>query len=258
MSVFALFRHKFALAVEWIEASVPTYKETSKLDNHLIQLYSKITKQRHNIAFLNNKLGVRPQNTRIPFFETFTEPVLPTSKRGKYITELVFDQIKAATGISASAQRHGQLCRGENLQSAQEQANLKCYYVTNGQPYLFIGPVKVEHLSHFPPVIQYYNVIGNRTIDKIHQQMTPTLYHIYKIREIFKEQKVNSVINLLGINEIPESIWSLLYAATGFDAKSSHFDLHYAVYTPGRWHYGHKDQVRKVVLLLELLQLQLY
>lgn len=56
------------------------------------------------------------------------------------------------------------LCNGKVLQSPDIIKNLNCYYTQNQHPYFYINPVKVEKLSENPPIFQFYELHGNKTI----------------------------------------------------------------------------------------------
>src|SRR5258705_107391 len=62
------------------------------------------------------------------------------------------------------------LCQGIKIQSSKTQAKLKCHYEKRRHPYLYINPVKVEHLSNSPPLFQFYEIISNSTISTLKEQ----------------------------------------------------------------------------------------
>jgi prolyl 4-hydroxylase len=43
--------------------------------------------------------------------------------------------------------------------------NLKCSYLTNGNPFLLIGPIKQEEVFDKPQIWVYYDVITNKQIE---------------------------------------------------------------------------------------------
>ncbi len=59
------------------------------------------------------------------------------------------------------------LCKGKTLQTPEVIKSLKCYYEQYRHPYLYVNPVKVEQLSDTPPILQFYEVLGNSTIDYV-------------------------------------------------------------------------------------------
>lgn len=42
---------------------------------------------------------------------------------------------------------------------------LTCRYVTNGVPFLFLGPLKLEEYSHDPYVVVYHDAIYDSEIE---------------------------------------------------------------------------------------------
>lgn len=56
------------------------------------------------------------------------------------------------------------LCQGEELLSPQENSNLRCKYITNNNPLLKIGPIKIEEASLDPLVVVFHDVLYDSEI----------------------------------------------------------------------------------------------
>lgn len=63
--------------------------------------------------------------------------------------------------------RFTELCKGKVLQSPGTIKNLFCYYNQHQHPYFYINPAKVEQLSENPPIFQFYELHGNKTMDYV-------------------------------------------------------------------------------------------
>ncbi|XP_018564257.1 prolyl 4-hydroxylase subunit alpha-1 [Anoplophora glabripennis] len=65
------------------------------------------------------------------------------------------------------------LCRGEIELPAEVTAKLKCRYVNNDNPFLLIGPFKVEEAYHKPDLFIFHDVLTDSEIETIKRLAVP-------------------------------------------------------------------------------------
>jgi prolyl 4-hydroxylase len=53
------------------------------------------------------------------------------------------------------------------------EGRLRCRYVTNNVPYLYIQPVKMEEAFHKPLIVIYHNVITDDQIETVKKMAQP-------------------------------------------------------------------------------------
>lgn len=61
------------------------------------------------------------------------------------------------------------LCAGNEFQPSKIKSRLCCHLDRKRHPYFILNPLKMEILSESPILIQFYDVLGNGTIEKILQ-----------------------------------------------------------------------------------------
>lgn len=57
------------------------------------------------------------------------------------------------------------------------EGRLRCRYVTNNVPYLFIQPFKMEEAFHKPLIVIYHNVISDDEIETVKKMAQPRVYN---------------------------------------------------------------------------------
>ncbi|EFX85841.1 hypothetical protein DAPPUDRAFT_208740 [Daphnia pulex] len=70
-------------------------------------------------------------------------------------------------------ENYEKLCRGEKLMDPKIEGRLRCRYVTNNVPYLYIQPVKMEEAFHKPLIVIYHNVINDDEIETVKKMAQP-------------------------------------------------------------------------------------
>lgn len=61
------------------------------------------------------------------------------------------------------------------------EGRLRCRYVTNNVPYLFIQPVKMEEAFHKPLIVIYHNVVSDDEIETVKKMAQPRVYNWFII-----------------------------------------------------------------------------
>ncbi|XP_054167390.1 prolyl 4-hydroxylase subunit alpha-1-like [Oppia nitens] len=68
-------------------------------------------------------------------------------------------KLKIVEGESDDYHNYQALCRGENLKTAKEEKNLKCYLTNKGNPLLILQPIKVEVFNENPLVVMFHDLM---------------------------------------------------------------------------------------------------
>lgn len=74
------------------------------------------------------------------------------------------------------------LCRNGTLLRPKQMARLTCHYQTNNNPFLKIGPMKVEEFSLNPYIVVYHDLIYDDEIDYIKDAAKPKVKTNKKLR----------------------------------------------------------------------------
>lgn len=61
------------------------------------------------------------------------------------------------------------------------EGRLRCRYVTNNVPYLFIQPFKMEEAFHKPLIVIYHNVVSDDEIETVKKMAQPRVYNWFII-----------------------------------------------------------------------------
>jgi len=69
----------------------------------------------------------------------------------------------------------GQLCRGETLRSPGMDKNLQCHYLHHHDPYLRLGPFKVEVMNRKPFVAVLHDILYEKEMEAFIEEATPKL-----------------------------------------------------------------------------------
>lgn len=59
------------------------------------------------------------------------------------------------------------MCQGQRSPSPTQLRELRCRYVTNNEPFLLIGPFKMEEIHKDPWIVLYHDAMYNREINLI-------------------------------------------------------------------------------------------
>lgn len=152
-----------------------------------------------------------------------------------------------STGGTGPEAQYLDLCRTPNVQSASMQVNLKCYYEQKRHPFLYVNPVKVEHLSEDPLVFQYYGIVDDKTsrdaMDKIGPNVT--IHRLYGHR-VEKEEMLRNKTSVRTVSAYFKGhriFYTLMEMVTGLQITGSSEDMHFVEYTYGRHHNEHLDLV---------------
>lgn len=65
------------------------------------------------------------------------------------------------------------LCRNGTILSPAKMAPLRCRYETNNNPFLKIGPMKMEEFSFNPYIVVFHDLIYDNEIDYIQDVAKP-------------------------------------------------------------------------------------
>lgn len=78
-----------------------------------------------------------------------------------------------ATSTWEEFQENKFLCRGDKEPSIEIRSQLKCRYVHQNNPYLFIGPLKEEEVYLSPRILLYRELMYDAEIKVIQEMATP-------------------------------------------------------------------------------------
>ncbi len=186
----------------------------------------------------------------------FTRPVITKKSTNVYLNREAWSSIyfneRRGPGSEKNRGPEAQyldLCRTPNVQTPSMQINLKCYYEQKRHPYLYVNPVKVEHLSENPPVFQYYEIVDHKTsrdaIDKIGPNVTIHRVYAYRVEKEEMLRNKTSVRTVSSYFKGHRIFYSLMEMVTGLQITDSSEDMHFVEYTYGRHHNEHLDLVTK-------------
>lgn len=68
---------------------------------------------------------------------------------------------------------YSQLCQGKLQPAPSKLRELRCRYVTNNEPYLLIGPFKLEEVHKDPKIVLYHDAMYDREIDVLKRMAYP-------------------------------------------------------------------------------------
>lgn len=148
-----------------------------------------------------------------------------------------------------------QLCMGEKLRPLEMENNLKCYYENTKHPFLYINPVKVEILSEDPVIYQFYEVLGNKTIELLKEQNR----HLVKLSEVVGMEGVEDVSVFrtsagigMEFDDTPRIIYTLAEYLSGLKIWNNSEYTQFVEYTYGRFYSNHGDAVRLMKMITRI------
>lgn len=132
-----------------------------KLTHDLLEIVPNHPRAKGNINYYEDVINRDEQQKRgddgdVPLQKSFTENLAPQENLPE-------------------RQIYEKLCRGENMLSNKVEQELKCRYVTNGNPFLLLQPLKQEEAFKRPWIVIYYDVVSDREIEVIKHLATPRL-----------------------------------------------------------------------------------
>ncbi len=196
------------------------------------------------------------------YIETFTKPIKHTGIWGYQRINERQRQYQIQHSLEPGTKPEMQfmnLCRGNLAQTPAMQTKLKCFIERKRHPYLYINPVKTEHLSESPPIYQFYDIIGNNTIETLKRLHSPLVKpsRFAGLNNIKKLTKMRTSVGTeLQSGRIPKSVYNLAEMVSGLKIINSSESSQYAEYKYGRFHNYHKDNVRifnKVIMSQQLI-----
>ncbi|ODM95306.1 Prolyl 4-hydroxylase subunit alpha-2 [Orchesella cincta] len=175
IGALALSRQCFYVSIEWLEQAkslllLKNSKDTSVPVDLVSSLLNIAIKEVHNIGMENETVSDYMDFYINPTYESESKKDRLRMRRYVYSNP----DGKNDEDIESMTRFWG-LCSGATFQTPQEQSTLKCFYDTKKHPYLYINPLKTEVLSESPPVVQFYDVLSNETMEKIKAVAAPRL-----------------------------------------------------------------------------------
>lgn len=247
LGMFAIFRREYQIAVEWLEVAEQLLwygidvEDEFNIQRNIVTLLLRLAIQHHNRAFHNPKLE-NDLETLLGFYVT---PITPHEKRVSK-RDALYQQIgEIGPDTSVNAQ-FMHLCHGKTLQAPAKQKKLKCYLEQKRNPFLYINPVKVEQLSETPLVYQYYEMIGNKTIELLKQRYSSRVKPLKNAGlsgEIIPHWSTGG-FKAFHPQEIPPEVFDLAEAVSGIKIRGDKEILLYVEYTTGRYSIQQPDSVR--------------
>lgn len=125
------------------------------------------------------------------------------------------------------------------------RVKLTCYYEHKQHPYLRIAPVKTEVLSKSPPILQFYEILSNRTIERIKDLSLQKLVLSEIVRNDEFEYLVKyrtSVGTYLNDRMVPE-FSKMSEIVSGLKVVSKFEGPQVVEYVYGRYYNHHTDAV---------------
>ncbi|XP_026481964.1 prolyl 4-hydroxylase subunit alpha-1-like [Ctenocephalides felis] len=131
------------------------------------------------LAMTNELLEIVPNHQRAlgnkVYYENkmVEEKVIPSLEEKINEEQYVDDDASEEVHVPTERELYEKLCRGELGLGPREQASLKCHLVTNDNPYLLIGPFKVEEVHRFPRILIFHDIIYDTEIATIKRMAQP-------------------------------------------------------------------------------------
>uniref|UniRef100_A0A0P5MAM3 procollagen-proline 4-dioxygenase n=1 Tax=Daphnia magna TaxID=35525 RepID=A0A0P5MAM3_9CRUS len=158
----------YARAVEWLEESYILAglenNQTIRQDHIMEVIQQAIDKHDEALHEAQQRMAVLSdtKSFRLPLKE---KPAV--LQRNEMIRSRKYDKDDAA--------KFNALCRGESLLSEEILGQLKCWYETHKEPYLFLMPIKIEQNSIRPAIYTFHDVLSDLEIETIKELATPLL-----------------------------------------------------------------------------------
>lgn len=252
IGIFALSRREYQISVEWLEIAETLLADwrDEEDDNVPLTVVSSIRSlsiQQHNRKFQIPELKTNSET----FLNFYDQSITPHNSRVP-VRDLVFEnQLDLSPNASINAQFMN-LCLGNDPQSAKLRKQLKCYYERKRHPYLYINPVKVEHLSKNPPIFQMYEMVGNKTIEYLKHTYGDK---VHPTKDGGLDGEIIPYFNTgahkgLTPSQVPAIMLDLPAAITGLETGNKAEISRYVEYVEGRWFQNHPDSVKKTHQLL--------
>lgn len=161
------------LAVEWLELGIAKARLDGTLEVPLIKSALNTAISRHDELFEDRwELDLHFFDRKLRPTSTDAQPPGPRRRQRDVLVEThtgqkswTFNEINFA-----------KLCSEGSFQSEAEKAKLFCWYETKAHPTWLVGPLKMELLATEPDVIQVYDVIGDRKINRIKEAAQPSMH----------------------------------------------------------------------------------
>ncbi|CAL8085044.1 unnamed protein product [Orchesella dallaii] len=172
IGVHALSRKYYFVAIEWLELAKTLLLSPTEEDRSIpLDFVSSLI----NIAIKEHNIGLKTVRF-IDIANYFVYPVSegqPSSKRIR-ARQMIYGNSRLRKDIEMNVMsQYSALCSGATFQSPEIQKTLKCFYETKRHPYLYINPVKTEVLSEDPPLLQFYELLSNHSIEIIKKVAIP-------------------------------------------------------------------------------------
>ncbi|XP_076316488.1 prolyl 4-hydroxylase subunit alpha-2-like isoform X2 [Tachypleus tridentatus] len=151
----------FDNAIDWFKIALTkakdehnitvTQEEIQTFLDIAVYSYDEIMKERKGVNWETSLLGANYEEKFTPEF--FDDNIHPTRENEQF----------------------NRLCRGEQLRPPKWDKNLRCRYFKGYHPYLLLQPIKLEERSRKPYIVQLYDVISDKEIQKIQNLSKPYL-----------------------------------------------------------------------------------
>ncbi len=181
-AIFSFTKNQFVTAISWLQEAALFEKKRLPLD-FLNSVFS-IGIQSHNTKYLIRATTIEQYtNIRTDEIEdVYQVPILNGQLPSEQYSNRII-QFNKYRDFDVNA-RFTQLCSGYNLQSTKLLSTLHCYMDNWRHPYLYVNPMKVEQLSLNPLILQYYEIITNKTIDSVVSEVGP---HVTTLKLYFDD-----------------------------------------------------------------------
>ena len=160
MSKIAFNRGFYDRAVDWAKVSVMKAKKEGTPKERLKTLKSLLsTTVKHHDKVLDQKGPSGSSGHDDSIWRTnllpFDEKIRKKKKYKKVRKEKFIPIFKELHTSSQTWEHFNRLCAGEKLMSSEKEKDLKCYYLTQNDPFIRLGPFKLD-VQHTKPFIAVF------------------------------------------------------------------------------------------------------
>lgn len=138
------------------------------------------------LQLTNELLHIIPSHQRAlgnkAYYEDAIEKIVVDKRKGEDEADVentpserltVAESVKRPIDELPERELYEMLCRGEFTVPASETSKLKCMYVNNNNPYLFIAPFKVEEAFLKPRIVIFHEIMYDNEISTIKKLAQP-------------------------------------------------------------------------------------
>ncbi len=170
-ALFCFRKNGYVTAIDWLQEATLLKKNT--ISSQLVRSILFILIQTHNFKYATRSSATEQlSNTRSDDIDDLYQlPILNGRLPSEQISNRMFYFHKHRS-IDSNI-KFTDLCNGISLQSTKLQSTLHCFIDNRKHPYLYINPMKVEQLSINPLILQFYEIMSNKTMQEIVRQVGP-------------------------------------------------------------------------------------